>query len=382
MIKIKAPDFSDAVQYHYGHFPPSNLDAAQILLPLSDAVAALTRYDVMLKQMRESEILLAPLRRQEAVVSSRMEGTVTTLEEVLSLEADQTDETGGGELSYRHEAIEVLGYSRAMRSAQSAIEEGHRISEWLIRMAHQRLLQFGRGHNLNPGAYKTEQNYLADKTKKKILFVPVSPELLKESMERLIHYIDSEQASYLDHPLIKAAVSHVEFEALHPFNDGNGRVGRMLITLFLWQAEVISAPHFYVSEYFEENRDTYIDAMRNVSAENDWTSWVVFFLNGLKTQAETKCEQISRIQDLYTDMQTVFRDTLASKDFLSAVNFVFEQPVFRSSRFISNTKLPRPTATRFLRLLKDAQIIRIVQPGSGRRPTLYAFDKLLEAVSA
>jgi len=376
MVNKKEPDFSEAVNYHHGKFPPNNLDASQLLLPLSNAVAALTRYDVMLRQLRESEILLAPLRRQEAVVSSRMEGTVTTLEEVLSLEADQPEEDQGSDKNYRHEALEVLGYSRAMRTTQMKMEEGHRITEWLIRLAHQRLLWFGRGHDLNPGAYKTEQNYLADKLKKKILFVPIAPELLKEHMERLVTYLDSAP----DHPLIKAAVSHIEFEALHPFNDGNGRVGRMLITLYLWQAEVISAPHFYVSEYFEENRDAYIDAMRRVSEHDEWTEWVVFFLQGLAEQAETKCSQITRIQELYVEMQTVFRDTLTSKDYLSAVNFVFEQPVFRSSRFVAATGLPKPTATRFLKLLREAGIIRTVEQGSGRRATLYAFDRLLDAV--
>tara|TARA_R110000787_G_scaffold139085_1_gene252757 strand:- start:202 stop:1338 length:1137 start_codon:yes stop_codon:yes gene_type:complete len=378
MAASKEPDFTEAVNYHYEQFPPQNLDPAELLLPLSNAVAALTKYDVMLRQMRESEILLAPLRRQEAVVSSRMEGTVTTLEEVLSVEADQSDDDPKNDRNYRHEAIEVLGYSSAMRGAQSAMQGGTKISEWLIRATHQRLLRFGRGHDLKPGTFKTEQNYLADKQKKKILFVPVSPEALKEHMERLIEYIDNST----DHPLIKAAISHIEFEALHPFNDGNGRVGRMLITLYLWQAEVISAPHFYVSEYFEENRDTYIDAMRQVSQHNDWTSWVVFFLNGLAVQAETKCKQISEIQELYIEMQDKFRDVLSSKDYLSAVNFVFEQPVFRSSRFISATGLARPTATRFLRLLRDAGLIRVVEAGSGRRAALYAFDRLLETVRA
>ncbi len=378
MSTSNQPDLDAAVRYHYGKFPPSNLDPARLLLPLAEAVSALTKYDVLLRQMRDSEILLSPLRRQEAVVSSRMEGTVTTLEEVLSLEADQVDDDPKNDRNYRHETIEVLAYSSAMRSAQHNMNEGAPISEWLIRTIHQRLLRFGRGYELQPGAYKSEQNYLADKIKKKVMFIPVSPEALKEHMERLIAYIESSP----DHPLIKAAISHIEFESLHPFNDGNGRVGRMLITLYLWQSGVISAPHFYVSEYFEENRDAYIDEMRRVSETNDWTSWVIFFLKGLTIQAERKCIQISRIQELYSDMQTAFRDVLASKDYLAAVNFVFEQPVFRSSRFVAETGLPRQTASRFLRMLRDAKLIRTVEPGSGRRATLFAFDPLLKVVRA
>lgn len=369
-------DFSDAVKYHYGQFPPNNLSAAELLTPLSQAVSELTRYDVMLRQMRDSEILLSPLRRQEAVVSSRMEGTVTTLEEVLSVEADQESEEGGDSGAFRHEAVEVLSYSRAMRRAQIYMEDGKPISEFLIKSAHHILLMFGRGNHLSPGHYKKDQNYLADKRRKKILFIPISPEQLQPHMEKLLDYMNNVE----EHPLIKAAVSHIEFEALHPFNDGNGRMGRMLITLYLWQSGVISAPHFYVSEYFEENRDEYIDRMRAVSQEGAWTEWVVFFLKGLAEQAARKCAEIEKIQQLYEDMRIRFHEVLSSKDYLAAVNFVFESPVFRSNRFTIKTGLSKPTATRFLRLLKDEGLLRVVQPGAGRRPTMYAFEPLLEAL--
>jgi len=369
-------DFSNAVYYHLGAFPPAELNATQLLRPLASAVEALARYDVMLRQMRDSEILLSSLRRKEAVISSRMEGTITTLEEVLSVEADQQGDDDVDTTAYRHEAIEALAYSSAMRNAQYLIQNGGKISEHVIKVAHQRLLRFGRGAELTPGRYKTEQNYLADRNRRKILFVPISPEQLQPHMEQLIEYIDHSD----DHPLIKAAVSHIEFEALHPFNDGNRRLGRMLITLFLWQAKVISAPHFYISEYFEENKDDYIDRMRRVSDNNDWTQWAVFFLDGLADQAARKCEQIERIQSLYDEMQDRFREVLSSKDFLSALNFVFEMPVFRSGNFVRYTQISRPTATRFLRLLRDSDLIRVIRPGAGRRATLYSFEPLLDTI--
>lgn len=359
------------VSYHYGKFPPK-VDANKLLTAVADAVAAITKYDVKLQQLRDSEILLAPLRRREAVVSSRMEGTITSLEEVLKLEAEQ-DSDDSSVQPHRHEALEVLSYSSAMKLAQSQLEETGEITEHMIRTSHKTLLRFTRGKHLNPGEYKNTQNYLADRRKREILFTPISPTQLKPHMENLIRYLGEKN----DHPLVKAAVSHVEFEALHPFNDGNGRLGRMLITLYLWQSKVISAPHFYVSDYFEDNRDEYVDKMRAVSESNNWEEWIVFFLNGLTTQAAEKCVEIDQIQELYENMQEKFRDVLSSKDYMKAVNYVFEKPIFRSTRLAIEKNLPKPTSARFIRLLQEAELISIVYPPAGRRPGMYSFDPLL-----
>ena len=152
-------DFSDAVDYHYDRFPPTSLDANQLIKPLAKAVASLARYDQMLKGLHDSEILLAPLRSQEAVVSSRMEGTVSTLDEVLRYEADKEGNGETVDTKYRGEAIEVYLYSRALKNARRQIEEGKDISSWLIRATHQELLSFGRGAQMTPGNFKTEQNY-------------------------------------------------------------------------------------------------------------------------------------------------------------------------------------------------------------------------------
>ena len=202
------------------------------------------------------------------------------MDEIMRYEADYA-ESDDGDQNVRSEVIETILYRRALTSAVHAIEGGHPISPWLIKALHQRLLSFGRGETKSPGEFKTEQNYLIDKKKRKIRFVPIAPEKLDDGIEELFKYIDEH-----DHQiLIKTAISHLEFEALHPFKDGNGRIGRMLITLMLWRSGVISAPHFYVSGYLEEEKDIYIDSMRNVSLNGDWTSWCIFFLEALTNQA-------------------------------------------------------------------------------------------------
>ena len=368
-------NFSDAVDYHYGQFPPTKIRMEEIIAPLADAAAALARYDQMLKGLHNSEILLAPLRNQEAVVSSRMEGTISTLDEVLRYEADQEDGIDNPS-TYRFEALEVLLYSRAMRIAQEQIREGQPLSKHLIKSMHKMLLGFGRGAKLSPGEFKTEQNYLADRSKRKILFVPIRPEQLEPSFDAMIEYINHDQSQIL----LRTAMAHLEFEALHPFKDGNGRVGRMLITLMLWHFDVVSAPHFYVSNYFEDNRDEYIDKMREVSKSGNWTEWIIFFLNAMTTQAMENIEKAEQIHALYDQMKIELRKKLSSQWGTTALDFLFSRPVFRNNIFTTRSGIPAPTAHRFTKKLVDEGVLTILEPSSGQRAALYSFEPLLSLV--
>ncbi|MFV3077143.1 Fic family protein [Niveispirillum fermenti] len=369
-------DLGEAVQYHYGKFPPAISDYARIMKPLTRATAALARYDQMLKSMHNNDILLAPLRSQEAVISSRMEGTVSTLDEVLRIEAEYDEDADAAHGNARSEAVEVYLYSRAMDMAQKSIQDGLPICSWLVRSAHRVLLGFGRGAHQSPGEFKTEQNYLADRLRRQILFVPISPEFLNDGMEALFRYMADDDQEIL----IRTALAHLEFEALHPFKDGNGRIGRMIIPLMLWKAGVISQPYFYISDFFEQNKDEYIDRMRAASASGAWDEWVLFFLSALETQARQNLETAERIALLYEAMKERFRDILSSKWTISALDFIFTRPVFRNSTFTSRSGIPVPTAHKFTRVLADAGLLKIVEPASGRRPALYAFEPLLALV--
>lgn len=372
----KELDLKSAVEYHYGQFPPAAIDYSKLMQPLSSASAALARYDQMLKNMHNSEILLAPLRRQEAVVSSRIEGTVSTLDEVLRYEADREDGDEIINTPHRSEAVEVFLYHQAMRRAQASIQDGAPISDFLIRSTHKVLLGFGRGRDMSPGEYKTEQNYLVDRNRKRVLFIPITPERLRDGMELFHAFINDDSWE----TLTRIALAHVEFEALHPFKDGNGRIGRMLITLMLWKQGVISAPHYYVSGYLEEERDEYIDRMREVSRTGAWTEWCIFFFHALETQAYKSLQVSEDIHRLYEEMKRVFREVLASQWHTTALDFIFSQPVFRNNRFTGKSGIPRPTASRFTRALVERGLLTTLEPASGRRPALYAFEPLLKIV--
>lgn len=369
-------NIENAVSYHYGAFPPHNLKLEMILGSLLKATDALARYDQVLKSLHNSEFFLAPLRNQEAVISSRMEGTISTLDEILQYEADLDEMTEEDPEKVRSEVFETVLYQRALISAQRSMQDGYPLSQHLVKSIHQQLLSFGRGAEKSPGQYKTEQNYLADKIKQKIEFIPISPEKLIDGMEDLFKYLNESN----DAVLIRTALMHLEFEALHPFKDGNGRIGRMLITLYLWSTESISAPHFYISGYMEEHKDEYIDTMRKVSSDGNWEDWCNFFFKAIEEQALKNIQIAESIKQLYEEMKSVFADTLSSKWSVNALDFIFANPIFRNNRFTSASGIPAPTASRFTRLLLDRNIIRMIKDASGRRPALYAFEPLLKLV--
>ena len=370
----KPLNFDDAVQYHYNQFPPQSLDYALLMPSLLKATDALARYDQMLKNMHNSEILLAPLRNQEAVISSRMEGTISTMDEIMQYEADYGE--GNDSTEVRSDIVETVLYQRALKNAQGAIEDGYLFNKFLLKTMHQELLSYGRGANKSPGAFKHEQNYLADKGKRAILFVPISSEKLEEGLDKLFTYINYDSTPIL----AKTAVSHLEFEALHPFQDGNGRIGRMLITLMLWQSKAISAPHFYISGYFEEHKERYTELMRQVSQTGNWNEWCQFFFDAIYWQAGHNLKIAQNIHVLYEEMKSIFTETLSSKHSLAVLDFVFTYPVFRNSRLSELTNIPPATANRFTKAILEKGILSLKEEASGRKSALYSFEGMMELV--
>ena len=367
-------DSSEEVSYHYGKFPPSTLNYGDIVSPLADAAAAIARYEQMLKGIHNARLFLTPLERQEALSSSRMEGTISTLDELLEYEAnlDENDPTPSG----RHDTFEVHAYRLAMNRAERMMDDGTVLSPDLVCEVHKSLLGFTRGREKSPGEFKTEQNYLVDMVNRKVLFTPISPNNLRNGLDNLFSFIDENE----EHPLIKTAISHVEFESLHPFNDGNGRVGRILITLMMWKLGLISRPYFYISGYLETRKNHYTECMRAVSSKGDWTSWCVFFLEAVRGQAEMNLIKSEEIRKLYDAMKETFRIHLSSQWSINALDFIFANPVFRNNTFTNRSGIPKQTANRFTRVLSEAGLLTTIRPPSGRRPGLYAFEPLLKIV--
>jgi Fic family protein len=233
-----------------------------------------------------------------------------------------------------------------------------------------------RGRDKEPGAFRTAQNWIgsAGCPIEQASFVPIPQEHLAAGIDAWAAYLGSRTEP---DPLVQLAIIHAEFEALHPFKDGNGRLGRMIIPLFLFERKLLSGPNFYMSGYLEARHDHYVAALRAVSRDGAWTDWCVFFLQGIVAQASDNQSKARAILDLYQQMVRDIAKLTRSQHAGSAVDFLFGRPVFSSAHFIEGAAIPKPTALRFLSVLREAGILRVFRDGAGRRAAVYAFPALL-----
>ncbi|MDV3351759.1 Fic/DOC family N-terminal domain-containing protein [Leptothoe sp. LEGE 181152] len=364
-------------QYHYDKFPPTNLDWAKLVPFIGPAQAALARYDGILKAVPNAQVLLSPLIFQEAVLSSRIEGTQATLGEVLRVEAgdDEPDLTP----DKRDDVQEVLNYRSAMWQSVQDLENLP-LSSRLLCNAHKILLQGVRGRNRSPGEFRRIQNWIGPSgcPQEQARFIPIAPQQLAEGMGKWNEFINDK-----DFPdqLVQLAIVHAEFESLHPFLDGNGRLGRLIVPLFLFEKKLLSSPSFYMSAYLEANRDTYYNQLLNISATGEWTNWCNFFLNALRLQAEENGIKAEAILGLYEQLKKEVLEQLNSQYAIQALDFIFQMPIFKSTDFIQRANIPDSSAKRILRLLRDRpELLLVLREGSGRKPAILGFGPLLNIV--
>jgi Fic family protein len=178
-------------------------------------------------------------------------------------------------------------------------------------------------------------------------------------------------------PLAQAAIVHAQFEILHPFKDGNGRIGRLLIPLFLYSKGRLSSPMFYLSAYLEAHRPEYYARLAAITREGDWTGWIGFFLQAITEQAGSNIERVRAILRLYEDMKARVRDITRSQHSAQIVDALFDRPIFRIGDFAQRAGIPKPTAHPLLRQLLEAGTLKQLREGSGRRPAILSFPELL-----
>ena len=358
------------VRYHEGKFPPQNIEWPRLIPLLGPAAASLARYDGMLAAIPNPEVLLSPLTTQEAVLSSRIEGTQATMGEVLEFEAGHEPASN----ERREDIHEILNYRAAMKRAEDLLKVLP-FSLRVIREAHVVLLEGVRGQNKAPGEFRKIPNWIGPPgcTMEDAQYIPVSAEKLPEFMGRWETFVHE---PYPD-VLVQLALMHAEFEALHPFLDGNGRLGRMMIPLYLWQRGLIQRPMFYVSAYFEAHRDQYYDGLLAVSQDDNWTGWCQFFLEAIRIQAEDNLKKAQAILKLYEEMKNKLPQLTHSQFAIRALDWLFCQPIFNRSTFINSSEIPRPTAHRILSVLEENNVLKVLVAGSGRRSAVLVFPRLL-----
>ncbi len=349
--------------------PLSNIDWADLVEQIAQANRELGNLRGTLKGIINPSVLLSPLTLREAVLSSRIEGTQATLQEVLFFEAIPDAEN-----PKRHDIQEIINYRKTLAAAEKMIQEKP-VHLNMIKDLHSILMDSVRGDGQRPGEFRSIQNWIGPKgcTIDQAYFVPPDIETMQSSLSSWERYWHSDERDLL----VQLAILHGQFEVIHPFRDGNGRMGRVLIPLFLTERNAMDKPVFYLSEYLESHRSEYYSRLRAISEENDWDGWIRFFLQACTIQSIAIRNKAEKIIDLYENMKREIY-SLNSTHGLPALDTLFTMPLFSSSDFEHYSGIPKASANRLLNLLQEKEIIKINIEGQGRRPNTYLFPELIE----
>ncbi len=354
---------------------PAKINYDELVEPIAQAHTALARLDEMFKHMGNPEHLESTYFTREAVLSSKIEGTQVTLEDVLK--EDANDGKKSSETTERErDFVEVMNYRKAMREGIAIIDAGQSLAENSIKALHRTLLRSARGRTRTPGEFRRDQVYIAPEGTPitEARYVPPAPRdiaSLYSNFDKYFNKDDSERDQ-----LVQIAVAHYQFEAIHPFKDGNGRIGRLLIPLFLYKRKIIARPLIYISKYFEEHRRDYYDLLADVSYKQAWTPWIRFFLHGLCEQANEATQlgrEIISLRDDYRKHLADFHSTYA----FNLLDAIFRRPYFTPSiiRKESDIKNPQTLLTLISKFV-DAGILKDVDPKK-KRNKIYQFHALV-----
>lgn len=306
--------------YNPDPLPPDFEYTRDLIEKLAEARGTIGKLAGIGQMVHESRmLLLGPFIRREAVFSSRIEGTYATVSAVYAHEAGEEDAIEG---ISRHEVAEVLNYVNATQQGLSQINESE-ITLDLLKELHNTLMTDVRGGEKNPGEFRPDQRAIGSRNPREARFVPPAPHRVSYEMNDLIGYIQS--GPEFD-PLIDIAFIHYQFETIHPFTDGNGRMGRLLITLLMDKYSLLPDPFLYLSSYFNQYRDEYVDELFSVNSKGEWEEWVSFFLDGVIDQSKEvfiRSKGLLELRDRYREKYQGRR----SETLLTIIYELFKNPV-------------------------------------------------------
>lgn len=351
--------------------PPLDLDALQGRL--ERALLGLGRLDSLSTLLPDPQLFLYAYVRKEAVLSSQIEGTQSSLSDLMLFELD---EAPGVPLD---DVVEVSNYVAALEHGVQRLREGFPLSIRLVREIHAKLLARGRGSEKAPGEFRRSQNWIGGSRPGTAHFVPPPPSAVLDGMSDLERFLHAERP---DLPaLIRAGLAHVQFETIHPFLDGNGRVGRLLITLLLCQEGVLKEPLLYLSLYFKQHRTQYYDLLDRVRGNGDWEAWMTFFLEGVAQTAEGAVATAQRLATLFGDDRARTREKAgrSAGSALRVLHALEERPITSLSDIAERAGLSFPAVASGMRLLEDLGIARELT--GKKRNRLYGYDRYLAILS-
>jgi Fic family protein len=336
--------------------PQPPIDAVSLLPLLSAADRALGRLDGISVLLPSQELFLYMYVRKEAVLSSQIEGTQSTLSDLLRFETEAQEGQPIDDIR------EVSNYVDAMMYGLERLQK-FPLSLRLIREMHSRLLRSGRGGTKNPGEFRRSQNWLGGTRPGNAMFVPPPVSELTACLHDFELFMH-ETASPL-HPLIKAGLLHVQFETIHPFLDGNGRIGRLLVTLYLCMQDVLQKPMLYLSLYLKTHRKDYYRLLQEVRERGAWEAWLEFFLRGIAETANQAFDAARRIVDLFKqDRERISAQSERAGSALRLHDMLQQHPFATAKALVKKTGLSAPTVNA---ALADLQRLGIVDEVTGRR---------------
>jgi len=350
--------------------PPLSLDSEALAL-LGRAEHQLSRLELAGEMVPSVDWFIYGFVRKEAVISSQIEGTQATLIDLLTFEAQREDDSAPGP-----DVQEVCNYVDALTYAREQLHrrDGLPLSIRLLNGAHARLMRGARGADKQPGQVRRSQNWIGGTRPGNAVFVPPPPNALTTVLSDFEHYIHADDSLP---PLVRAGLLHLQFETIHPYLDGNGRIGRLLVSLLLEHWDLLSKPLLYLSLFFKRNRDDYYRLLNEVRTEGDWESWIRFFLEGIATIAK---EATDTARDLFALVSADRARALAAPASSVMAVRLFEalgqHPIVTIARVTELLEITKPTATRAVNTLVDAGILTEIT--GRRRDRTYSYAAYLD----
>jgi Fic family protein len=335
-------------------------------------VGSLSRADFLLgklaregSQLPNPNLLMRPFIAREAVLSSKIEGTQATLGEILAASAGAFIKQNPDDLAEVQNYIKALDYG-LKRLAQLPL------SLRLLKEIHEQLMQGVRGSHATPGEFRRSQNWIGSPgcTLNTAKFVPPPPEHLLDCLSDLENFLHNRQLP----PLVHIALCHYQFEAIHPFLDGNGRIGRLLITLLLIEQKMLPSPLLYISAFFEATREEYYRQLYNISRHGSWNEWLIYFLNGVAVQSEDVLSRAERINELLAKWKIRVASSTSSVS-INIVQHLAVNPYFTITRIAEDLKVAYSTAQRGVQKLEGLGIIE--KTGGNQRDKVYCATEIL-----
>jgi Fic family protein len=336
---------------------------------IDQSLLALGRLDSISTILPDTSLFLYMYIRKEAVLSSQIEGIQSSLSDLLVYESKESPGVPMDDVR------EVSNYVAAMEHGLKRIQEGFPLSLRLIKKIHGVLLRKGRGKDKNPGEFKKSQNWIGGTRPGNAVFIPTPPENVMECMGALEKFLHNDPVKIP--VLIKAALFHAQFETIHPFLDGNGRLGRLLITLLLCTEGILKDPMLYLSLYFKSNRKQYYNQLQQTRIKGDWESWLSFFMSGVKETATSAVETAQSLFNLFEKDQRTLQSLEKSTGSILRVHKALQQrPVTTIGKLSELTGLSFPTVNAALKILQGEKIVSEIT--GHERGRLYSYDKYIQ----